>query len=77
VRSFGLWLAVEFDSFDTNKKVIDLCINPTDRDQQAGALISDWFLFAPSYLRISPPLNISEEQIQTACEIILRACDSI
>src|SRR6185312_8711980 len=26
VRSFGLWLAVEFDSFETNKKIIDHCI---------------------------------------------------
>ncbi|MDP9230400.1 MAG: aspartate aminotransferase family protein, partial [Bacteroidota bacterium] len=26
VRSFGLWVAVEFDSFETNKKIIDACI---------------------------------------------------
>ena len=26
IRSFGLWLAVEFDSFEMNKKVIDRCI---------------------------------------------------
>ena len=65
VRSFGLWMAVEFDSFETNKKVIDACI--------AGGVLTDWFLFAPNCLRISPPLIISEEQIRMACIIILMA----
>jgi acetylornithine/succinyldiaminopimelate/putrescine aminotransferase len=71
VRSFGLWMAVEFDpmaigSFETCKKVIDKCI-------EAG-VVTDWFLFAPNCLRISPPLIISEEQIDKACRIILQAC---
>ena len=26
LRSFGLWLSVEFDSFESNKKIIDTCI---------------------------------------------------
>jgi acetylornithine/N-succinyldiaminopimelate aminotransferase len=68
VRSFGLWLAAEFDSFETNKRAIDKCI-----DQ--GVLI-DWFLFASTCLRISPSLTISEEQIKKACKIILQACDT-
>jgi acetylornithine/succinyldiaminopimelate/putrescine aminotransferase len=67
VRSFGLWLAVEFDSFETNKKVIDRCI-------QNGVLV-DWFLFAPNCMRISPPLNISEKLIRDSCEIILTCCN--
>jgi len=62
VHSFGLWMAVEFDSFDTCKKVID-------RSIEAGVL-TDWFLFAPNCLRISPPLIISEEQVRKACEVI-------
>jgi len=69
IRSFGLWMAVEFDSFETNKKIIDACI---DR-----GVLTDWFLFAPNSLRISPPLTISEIQIQNACEIILNACGNI
>ncbi|HEV8283473.1 MAG TPA: aspartate aminotransferase family protein [Chitinophagaceae bacterium] len=63
VRSFGLWLAVEFDSFETNKKIIDDCI--------ANGVLTDWFLFAPNCLRISPPLIISEDQIKTACTVLL------
>jgi acetylornithine/succinyldiaminopimelate/putrescine aminotransferase len=62
VRSFGLWMSVEFDSFETNKKVIDACI--------AEGVLTDWFLFAPNCLRISPPLIISEEQIKKSCEVI-------
>ena len=65
VRSFGLWVAVEFDSFETNKKIIDHCI--------ANGVLTDWFLFASNCLRISPPLTISEEQIKKACEIMLKA----
>lgn len=64
VRSFGLWLALEFDSFETNKKIIDHCIR--------NGVLTDWFLFASNCLRISPPLIISKEQIEKACAILLK-----
>ena len=67
IHSFGLWLAIEFDSFETNKKIIDRCI--------ANGVLTDWFLFSANSLRISPPLIISEEQIKKACEIILESCE--
>src|SRR4030095_451241 len=35
LRSFGLWLAIEFDSFEQNKKVIDRCIE--------NGVLTDWF----------------------------------
>ncbi len=69
VHSFGLWFAVEFDSFETNKNVIDKCIEE--------GVLTDWFLFASDCLRISPPLIISEEQIKKACNSILQACDTL
>jgi acetylornithine/N-succinyldiaminopimelate aminotransferase len=62
VHSFGLWLALEFDSFETNKNIIDTCVT--------NSVLTDWFLFSPQSLRISPPLIISEEQIKKACEVI-------
>ncbi|HEV9037763.1 MAG TPA: aminotransferase class III-fold pyridoxal phosphate-dependent enzyme [Puia sp.] len=65
VRSCGLLIAVEFDSWETNKRVIDACI--------AGGVLTDWFLFAPQCLRIAPPLNISVEQIEEGCRKILEA----
>lgn len=76
VRSFGLWMAIEFDSFETNKKVIDNCIDAAGHPERPDAFIlTDWFLFAPHCLRISPPLIISAEQIKRTCGVILRACD--
>ncbi|WP_188935466.1 aspartate aminotransferase family protein [Puia dinghuensis] len=63
VRSSGLLIAVEFDDFEQNKRIIDACI--------AGGLLTDWYLFAPQCLRIAPPLSITEEQIEKACSIIL------
>ena len=67
VNSSGLWMAVEFDSFQTCKKIIDQCISK--------GLLTDWFLFSAHCLRISPPLTISIEQIEKACRIILDSLD--
>ena len=65
-RSFGLWMAIEFESFEQNKKIIDSCIEE--------GLLTDWFLFANNCLRISPPLLINEAQLNTACDKILSIC---
>lgn len=65
VRSIGLWMAVEFDSFDTCYTIIKKCI--------AGGMITDWFLFAPHCMRIAPPLAISMEELNTMCNIILNS----
>jgi acetylornithine/N-succinyldiaminopimelate aminotransferase len=67
VRSMGLMMSLEFNSYEQNKRIIDRCI--------AHGLLTDWFLFAPHCLRIAPPLLISEEEIKTACDIILRSID--
>ncbi len=65
IRHQGLMIAIEFPSFEFNKKVIDACL-------QKG-VITDWFLFAGNCLRIAPPLIITEEEIRWACEVILDA----
>jgi len=77
VRSFGLWMAIEFDSFETNKKVIDACLDASGRLLRPDAVMTDWFLFAANCLRISPPLIINENQIKKACNVILQACDNL
>ena len=69
VRSAGLLMAVEFGSFEENKRIIDRCIEK--------GLMTDWFLFAAHCMRIAPPLIISDEQIATACRIIREACDEV
>ncbi|HTI07420.1 MAG TPA: aspartate aminotransferase family protein [Puia sp.] len=65
LRSCGLLIAVEFESFEVNKRVIDACIE--------NGLLTDWYLFAPQCMRIAPPLLITEEEIEKACKIILHA----
>lgn len=67
VNARGLMIAVEFDNFEFNKKVIDTCI--------ANGVLTDWFLFASHCLRIAPPLTIAPEEIKRACEIILVSVD--
>jgi len=65
IRGKGLMLAVEFESFDLNKKIIDNCI--------AQGVITDWFLHCSNAMRIAPPLIITDEQIRHACDVILNA----
>ncbi len=67
VSAAGLWLSLQFDSFETNKTIIDTCIE--------NGLLTDWFLFAADSMRISPPLNITEAEIHKACDIILDAVE--
>jgi acetylornithine/N-succinyldiaminopimelate aminotransferase len=68
VRGKGLMLAVESESFDLNKKIIDRCIE--------NGVITDWFLHCSNSMRIAPPLIITTEQIQKSCEVILEAIDN-
>lgn len=68
ISSRGLMIAVHFDSFETNKKVIDALI--------VKGVFTDWFLFAAHALRIAPPLNISDAEIEKACGIILDVLDA-
>ncbi len=69
LNSCGLLMALHFDSYETNKKIIDACI--------AKGVFTDWFLFASNAMRIAPPLTINEEEIRMACAIILEAINEI
>jgi acetylornithine/succinyldiaminopimelate/putrescine aminotransferase len=68
-RSAGMLMAIEFDSFEINKRVIDLCIE--------NGVFTDWFLFAAHCMRLAPPLVITDEEIIAACKIILKCCDLV
>ncbi len=69
VNSAGLMIAVWFDDYETNKKIIDALIE--------NGVFTDWFLFAANALRIAPPLNISEDEIRFACEKIIEVLQKI
>jgi putrescine aminotransferase len=68
IRSLGLMMAVDFESFEVLKPVIDRCI-------RLGVL-TDWFLHCNYAMRIAPPLIISEEEIRQACAIIQDAMNA-
>ncbi|MCX8019379.1 MAG: aspartate aminotransferase family protein [Chitinophagaceae bacterium] len=67
INSFGLWMAVEFDSPEKCRKIIHYCYQ--------NGVITDWFLFRPECMRISPPLIIEEDQIRMACDRILKSLE--
>ena len=69
IRGKGLFLALEFESEELNKKIIQACIEK--------GVITDWFLFAPDCMRIAPPLTISNVQIETACKLILKSINQL
>ena len=69
IRSAGLLIAVELDSFETVKKTMNQCLE--------NGLITDWFLFNDSALRIAPPLIISMEEIDQAINILLKSLDHV
>ncbi len=65
VRGQGLMLALQLTDFEEVQKVIDFSLE--------RGVISDWFLFCDSAIRISPPLNITEQEIKEACEVLVKA----
>lgn len=69
IRSKGLMIALEFDDFETSKKIIDRLI-------ELG-VFTDWFLFASQCLRIAPPLTITQREIRQACGLIAKASASV
>jgi acetylornithine/succinyldiaminopimelate/putrescine aminotransferase len=69
VNIVGLWAAIELKDFETTKALAHQCV--------CNGLITDWFLFASSSIRIAPPLSITEEELKTICEIVLKSLDSI
>ncbi|GAB3636160.1 aspartate aminotransferase family protein [Hymenobacter arcticus] len=66
VRNCGLLMAVEFDSFEVLKPIID-------RALAEEGVLTDWFLFCDNSLRIAPPLTITEAEIDAAVAGLLRA----
>lgn len=63
VRSKGLLIALELESSEKALQVVQRCIE--------NGVFTDWFLFAPHCLRIAPPLTITSDEIQRACDVIL------
>ncbi len=64
INGLGLMLAVNLGSPEYTLQVAKRCMEE--------GLIVFWQLYRNEYLRISPPLTISEEEIKEGCDIILK-----
>jgi len=62
-RRIGMMFAFDMESAQEVERVVKKCLEK--------GLISFWFLSHPYSFRLSPPLNISEDEIRKAGEIIL------
>ncbi len=62
IRGKGLMLAVQLRDSQQLFPAIDRCIE--------NGIVTDWFLFCDSAMRIAPPLTITESEIVEACHII-------
>lgn len=62
IRRIGMMFAFDMESFERVEKVVKRCLEK--------GLISFWFLSHPDSFRLSPPLNISDEEMRDAAKII-------
>ena len=69
IRRAGLLLAIELGVPDKLYRLMELF--------KAAGVMSDWFLYCDTAFRISPPLTISEAEIEECCQIIRRCLDEL
>ena len=69
IRGIGLMLCIQLDTFEQVERVSKHCAS--------NGVIIDWFLHCATALRVSPPLVIGDDDIESACRVILDALDHI
>ena len=69
IRRIGLMFAFDMESGEIVTKLVQKCMEK--------GLITFWFLSNPHSFRLSPPLNITEHQVNEAIKLILEALDEI
>ena len=63
IRRTGLLLGVEFGDSELTARIV---LRAIDR-----GLMTEWFLFHDTTMRIAPPLTITDAEIRESCEILL------
>jgi acetylornithine/succinyldiaminopimelate/putrescine aminotransferase len=69
IRRSGLLLAVELGKSEYLYRLMEIF--------KEEGIMSDWFLYCDTAFRISPPLTLSEAEIEECCEIIHRSLDRL
>lgn len=67
IRRKGLMMAIEIGNFEKVQKIVSYCLEK--------GLIGFWFISCNTAFRLAPPLIISNEEIEKACQIIQAAFD--
>jgi acetylornithine/succinyldiaminopimelate/putrescine aminotransferase len=67
IRRVGMMFAFDMVSADRVEKVVAKCMEK--------GLLTFWFLSHPYSFRLSPPLNITEEELNKAADLILAAIE--
>ena len=69
LRVFGALGAVDYGNEELNMRIIKSCLE--------NGIISDWFLFCTTAMRIAPPLTISDQELIEALQKIKMILDAI
>lgn len=69
IRHKGLMIGIDLENIEKNQKLMKIFVE--------NGLIADSFLFRPQAFRIAPPLVISEEEIQMACERVIASLNAL
>ncbi len=69
IRRSGLLLAIELGKSEYLYRLMEIF--------KEEGIMSDWFLYCDTAFRISPPLTISEAEIEECCTIIARSLDRL
>ena len=67
IRGKGLYMAIELNKPESIEKIVENCIS--------NGIITFWFLFNHHSLSLIPPITITFEEIDIACNRILKALD--
>lgn len=68
IRRAGLLMAIEFGDAALTREIV---LEAVDQ-----GLITEWFLFHETAMRIAPPLTITPEEVEESCRILLQVIDS-
>ncbi len=69
VRRKGMMLGVELTDSEKRQDLSRLALE--------NGIIIDWFLFQASTFRIAPPLTISDEEIELACQLLVKILNKL
>jgi acetylornithine/succinyldiaminopimelate/putrescine aminotransferase len=69
IRGKGLMLALIVDTAELANQII---LQALDK-----GLILFWLLFEPKAIRITPPLNISDEELIKGCNLLIEVMDNV